>query len=66
MSEDTMTKGYIFDYGGTLDTGGNHWGKVIWHAYQYLGVPVGEAIQKELIGLRDKFGLDYHFPFEDK
>lgn len=29
------------------------------------GVPVGEAIQKELIELRDEFGLDYHFPFED-
>ena len=42
-----MTKGYIFDYGGTLDTGGNHWGKVIWHAYQYLGVPVGEAHYRE-------------------
>lgn len=25
--------GYIFDYGGTLDTGGCHWGKVLWQAY---------------------------------
>lgn len=24
-----MTKGYIFDYGGTLDTAGRHWGKVL-------------------------------------
>ena len=38
-----MIKGYIFDYGGTLDTGGQHWGKVIWHAYEYLQVPVSEA-----------------------
>lgn len=37
-----MIKGYIFDYGGTLDTGGQHWGKVIWHAYQGLQVPVTE------------------------
>ena len=22
-------KGFIFDYGGTLDTRGNHWGKVL-------------------------------------
>lgn len=28
------------------------------------GVPVGEAIQKELIGLRDELNLDYRFPFE--
>ena len=38
-----MIKGYIFDYGGTLDTGGQHWGKVIWHAYEHLQVPVSEA-----------------------
>ena len=38
-----MVKGYIFDYGGTLDTGGQHWGKVIWHAYERLQVPVSEA-----------------------
>ena len=38
-----MIKGYIFDYGGTLDTGGQHWGKVIWHAYERQHVPVSEA-----------------------
>ena len=38
-----MIKGYIFDYGGTLDTGGQHWGKVIWHAYERQQVPVSEA-----------------------
>lgn len=42
-----MVKGYIFDYGGTLDTGGNHWGKVIWHAYERVGVPVDEALFRE-------------------
>ena len=42
-----MPEGYIFDYGGTLDTGGCHWGKRIWHAYQYVGVPVGEALFRE-------------------
>ena len=36
-------KGYIFDYGGTLDTGGCHWGKVLWHGWQHAGVPVTEA-----------------------
>lgn len=42
-----MTKGYIFDYGGTLDTGGTHWGKVIWHAYEQLQVPVEEQLFRE-------------------
>ncbi len=42
-----MTKGYIFDYGGTLDTGGNHWGKVIWHAYERCRVPVTEQQFRE-------------------
>jgi putative hydrolase of the HAD superfamily len=43
-----MTKGYIFDYGGTLDTGGCHWGKMLWHAYQRAGVPVTEAQFREV------------------
>ena len=38
-----MIKGFIFDYGGTLDTGGQHWGKVIWHAYERQQVSVSEA-----------------------
>ena len=38
-----MIRGYIFDYGGTLDTGGQHWGKVLWHAYERQQVPVTEA-----------------------
>lgn len=39
--------GYIFDYGGTLDTGGRHWGIVIWNAYQRCGVPVDELRFRE-------------------
>lgn len=31
-------KGIIFDYGGTLDTGGRHWSWVIWDAWQKAGV----------------------------
>ena len=42
-----MIRGYIFDYGGTLDTGGNPWCKVIWHAYERVGVPVDEALYRE-------------------
>ena len=40
-------KGYIFDYGGTLDTGGRHWGKVLWHGWQRVGVPVTEIQFRE-------------------
>lgn len=42
-----MTKGFIFDYGGTLDTGGCHWGMVFWHLYQHLCVPVTETQFRE-------------------
>lgn len=41
------TKGYIFDYGGTLDTGGCHWGKRIWHAYEKCHVPVSEELFRD-------------------
>ena len=42
-----MVKGYIFDFGGTLDTGGCHWGKMLWHAYERVGVPVTETMFRE-------------------
>ena len=42
-----MILGYLFDYGGTLDTGGQHWGKVLWHAYERQQVPVTEAQFRE-------------------
>ena len=40
-------RGYIFDYGGTLDTGGCHWGKTFWHAYQRAGVPVDWSLFRQ-------------------
>ena len=42
-----MIKGIIFDYGGTLDTRGNHWGKVLWHAYERQQIPVTEEQFRE-------------------
>ena len=36
-------KAILFDYGATLDTFGQHWGMVIWHGYEHLGIPVTEA-----------------------
>ncbi len=35
-------KGFVFDYGGTIDTQGCHWGKMIWHAFERMNVPIGE------------------------
>jgi HAD superfamily hydrolase (TIGR01509 family) len=42
-----MIKGYIFDYGGTLDTAGCHWGQMLWAAYQRQLVPVSEQQFRE-------------------
>ena len=42
-----MTEGWLFDYGGTLDTGGQHWGNVLWHAYERHNVPVTEQQFRE-------------------
>lgn len=37
-----MTRGFIFDYGGTLDTAGCHWGTLIGKAYKRHGLDVGD------------------------
>lgn len=42
-----MVKGYIFDYGGTLDTAGCHWGQMLWAAYRRQQVPVTEEQFRE-------------------
>lgn len=41
-------KGIIFDYGGTLDTGGDHWSEVIWSAWQQAGVAADKAEFREV------------------
>ena len=47
MIDKSDIKGLIFDYGGTLDTGGCHWGKRIWHGYEHAGVPVSEDMFRQ-------------------
>ena len=37
-----MIKGYLFDYGATLDTAGCHWGQMLWASCRRCGVPVTE------------------------
>ena len=43
----TKVKGIIFDYGGTLDTAGEHWSEVIWEAYRQSAVIVDKAEFRE-------------------
>ena len=38
---------------------------LVWLDRKDKGVPVGEAVQKEIIAVRDALKLDYKFPFED-
>lgn len=40
-------KGLILDFGGTIDTDGQHWGKMLWEAYRKVGVPVTEEAFRE-------------------
>lgn len=37
-----------------------------WQERRELGVPVEPSVQRELVEVRDKLGLDYIFPFEGK
>ena len=37
---------------------------LVWLERKDKGVPVGEAVQKELLAVRDKYHLPYTFPFE--
>ena len=40
-------KGIIFDYGGTIDTNGTHWGEVIWEQYRRAGATNDNALFRD-------------------
>ena len=40
-------KGIIFDYGGTIDSNGEHWFEVLWKAFSSLNLPVSKEVYKE-------------------
>ena len=40
-------KGIIFDYGGTIDTNGIHWGEVIWEQYRLAGASISRKLYRE-------------------
>ncbi len=37
----------------------------IWKERENSGVPINDAVQKEILAVRDELGLDYVFPWED-
>ena len=40
-------KGIIFDYGGTIDSNGEHWFEVLWKAFASLELPISKEVYKE-------------------
>lgn len=40
-------KGLIFDYGGTIDSGGEHWSEVIYRGWQHAGIKMNKEIFRE-------------------
>lgn len=40
-------KGIIFDYGGTIDSNGKHWGEVLWSSYQSNKIDVAKEQFRE-------------------
>jgi putative hydrolase of the HAD superfamily len=48
-------KGIIFDYGGTIDTNGIHWGELIWEQYQKAGVEITRDIYREAYVYGERF-----------
>lgn len=43
----TDIKGIIFDYGGTIDTNGIHWGEMIWQQYIKAGLEIDKKYFRE-------------------
>ena len=46
-SDSSKIKGLLFDFGGTLDTGGRHWANVLWEGYRKTEVPITEEAFRE-------------------
>ncbi len=49
-------------YGRILTAGEREW--LTWQERKDKGVPVGKAVQAEILAVRDRLGLPYEFPFE--
>lgn len=59
-----MIKGIIFDYGGTIDSRGDHWSEVIWRGYRAAGVNVSkEAFRDAYVKVERELAVTRHiFP----
>ena len=53
-------KGIIFDYGGTIDTDGIHWGEVIWEQYKETGVDISHETYREAYVHGERFLAKNH------
>jgi len=49
-----MIKGILFDYGGTIDTNGKHWGELLWEMYQRYRVPVSKEVFRQAYAFGEK------------
>lgn len=69
-NQNSVPRAYLIDYGGTLDTGGQHWGHFIWQAYRDAGVPVAEQEYRDAyVATERALGrapiIDSHFTFRE-
>ena len=60
-----MTPGFLLFNGIRLAVLRRRKEWLAWCERKDKGVPVGEAVQKEILKVRDELKLPYHFPFED-
>ena len=68
MDKRLPVKGILFDFGGTLDTDGNHWGEILWDVYKHFNLPVGKTDFREAyktgertLATRPLIQPDFHF-----
>ncbi len=53
-------KGMIFDYGGTIDTNGIHWGEFIWEQYKKTGVDITHETYRETYVHGERYLAKHH------
>lgn len=56
----SLIKGIIFDYGGTIDTNGVHWGEFIWEQYKEANVDITREIYREAYVHGERFLAKSH------
>ena len=48
-------KGIIFDYGGTIDSHGDHWSEVIYAGYNFAGVKLEKTVFRDAYVYAERF-----------